>query len=60
MSFDVKTIRFFTVFEPRCEKTGLRGFRTGPTQIRAVQLQKIALERHEISDLGSRGIVLSV
>ena len=23
-----------TVFEPRCEKTGLRGFRPGPTQTR--------------------------
>ena len=27
-------------YEPRCEKTGFRGFRPGPTH-RAVQLQKI-------------------
>ena len=31
-------------YEPRCEKTGLRGFRPGPTQTtnQAVQLQKVA------------------
>ena len=29
-------------FEPRCEKTGLRGFRPGPTQTGDVQLQKMA------------------
>ena len=28
--------------EPRCEKTGFRGFRPGPTQTRAVQSQKMA------------------
>ena len=27
--FDVS---FGTLIEPRCEKTGLRGFRSGPTQ----------------------------
>ena len=30
------------VNELRCEKTGLRGSRPGPTQFRAVQLQKMA------------------
>ena len=25
-------VRGFILFEPRCEKTGLRGFRPGPTQ----------------------------
>ena len=30
-----------SIFEPRCEKTGLRGLRPGPTN-RAVQLQKMA------------------
>ena len=30
------------MYEPRCEKTGLRGFRPGPTQNQAVQPQKMA------------------
>ena len=40
-------------FEPRFEKTGLRGFRPGPTQTGLYN------QRLEISDLDSRGIVLS-
>ena len=43
------------LLEPLCEKTGLQGFRPGPT--------KTGLCSHrrwlEISDLDSRGIVLS-
>ena len=30
------------IIEPRCEKTGLRGFRPGPDTNRAVQPQKMA------------------
>ena len=41
-----------TLYEPRREKTGLRGFRPGPTQ---TGLYKLA-----ISDLSRREIVLSV
>ena len=37
-------------FEPRCEKTGLQGFRTATEDS----------QRLEISDLRSRGIILSV
>ena len=44
--------------EPRCEKTGLRDFRPGPTQTGCTA--KEDGQRLEISDLGSRGIVLSV
>ena len=37
--FDVKKFRFYStcvsvIYEPRCEKTGRRGFRPGPTQTR--------------------------
>ena len=32
----------FFYIEPRCEKTGLRGFRPGPTQAGRVQSQKMA------------------
>ena len=44
--------------EPRCEKTGLRGFRSGPTQTRLSHTEDGW--RVEILDLGNRGIVLSV
>ena len=55
-------------FEPRCEETGLRSFRPGPKVFGVSdQVQHkpgcAATEdskRLEISDLGSRGIVLSV
>ena len=30
------------IYKPRCEKTGLRGFRPGPTQNQAVQPHKMA------------------
>ena len=30
------------ISKPRCEKTGLRGFRSGPDTNQAVQLQKMA------------------
>ena len=40
--------------EPRCEKTGLRGFPTRSDTIRVVQPQKMA------GGLGRREIVLSV
>ena len=32
----------FLSFEPRCEKTGIRGFRPSPTQTGAVQTQKMS------------------
>ena len=48
----------FTVYEPRCEKTGLRGFLPGPTQT-GLYNHRRWLEA-EISHLGSRGIELSV
>ena len=41
-------------YEPRSEKIGLRGIRPGTTQPRLCSL------RLEISDLESRGIVVSV
>ena len=41
-------------YEPRSEKIGLRGIRQGTTQPRLCSL------RLEISDLESRGIVVSV
>ena len=44
--------------EPRSEKTGLRGFRPGPTQTGLCSYRRW-LEA-EISDLKSRGIVLYV
>ena len=44
--------------EPRCEKTGLRGFRPGTTQPGCTVTEDG--KRFEISYLGSRGIVLSV
>ena len=44
--------------EPRCEKTGLRGFRPGPTQTRLYNHTRWL--RLEISYIGSRGIVLSL
>ena len=43
--------------EPRCEKTGLRGFRPGLTQTGLYSYRRW-LKRLEISDLESRGIVL--
>ena len=45
-------------FEPRSEKTGLRGFRPGLTQTGLYSYRR-CLE-HEILDLARRGIVLSV
>ena len=42
------------IIEPCCEKTGLRGFRPGPTQA------GLYSRRLKISDLERRGIVLSV
>ena len=46
------------LYEPRCEKTGLRGFRPGLTQTRCTATEDC--QKLESSDLGSRGIVLSV
>ena len=40
-------------------KTGLQGFRPGPTQTRLCVTTEEG-ERLEISDIGSRGIVLSM
>ena len=51
--------QFNMIIEPRCEKTGIRGFRPGPDNNRAVPVTEYG-EILEISDLGSRGIVLSV
>ena len=34
ISGPLTTIASYFSFEPRCEKTGLRGFRPGPTQTR--------------------------
>ena len=50
--------RKLKTYEPRSEKTGRRSFRPGPTQA-GLYSQKDG-QRLEISDLGSRGIVLSV
>ena len=47
------------LLKPPCEETVLRGFRPGPTQTRLYSHRSHAC-RIEISDLGSRGIVLSV
>ena len=47
------------IFEPRCEKIGLRGFQPGLTQT-GVNSHRRYGQRLEISDIGSRGIVLSV
>ena len=44
--------------EPRCEKTGFRGFRPGPTQTGCTVIEDGQML--EISDLGRRGIVLYV
>ena len=44
--------------KPRHEKTGLRGFRPGPTQTRLYNHRRYM--RLKISGLGSRGIVLSL
>ena len=41
--------------EPRCEKTGLRGFRHKPGSTATDDGMNL-----EISDIGSRGVVLSV
>ena len=46
-------------YEPRCEKTGRRGFRPGPTQT-GLYSHRICLFMLEISDLVSRGIVLKL
>ena len=45
-------------YEPRCEKTGLRGFRPGPTQTVCTSTE----DGYWLttSDLESRGIVLSI
>ena len=43
-------------YEPRCEKTSLRGFRPGPTRTGLYNRKRLRLE---MSDLSSRGIVLS-
>ena len=45
-------------YEPRCEKTGLRGFGPGPTKPGCTATEDGY--RIEISYLGSRGIVLSM
>ena len=45
------------IYEPRCEKTGLRVFRPGPTNPGCIAIDD---RRLEISDLRSRGIVLTV
>ena len=45
-------------FEPRCEKTGLRGFR--PVRHKPCSTIIEDCKRLVISDLGSRGILLSV
>ena len=47
-----------STYEPLCEKAGLLGFLTRSDTNRAVQPQKMA--RLELSDLGSRGIVLAL
>ena len=48
------------IYEPRCEKTGLRGLQPARSDTnRSVQPQKIA-RGLKISDLGRTGIVLSV
>ena len=44
-------INVVTLTEPRCEKTGLRGFRQSPTQS--------CLYKLEISDVGRRAVVLA-
>ena len=46
------------LFEPRCEKTGLRDFRPGPTQTGLCSHRRCL--KLEISDLESRGSVLPV
>ena len=38
----IMALPVLSTYEPRCKKTGLRGFRPGPTQNQAVQPQKIA------------------
>ena len=43
--------------EPRCEKTGLWGFRPGPTQTGLYRHRR--WKKLESSDIGSRGIELS-
>ena len=47
-------------YEPCCEKTGLRGFRPGQTQNGLYSYRSWLVAELEISDLGSRGIVLAV
>ena len=37
---DVGDFRFYIPYEPRREKTGLRGFRPGPTQTGLYKLRK--------------------
>ena len=40
VSNDVGFQLILILFEPRCEKTGLRGFRTGPTQTGLCSLRR--------------------
>ena len=58
MNYDLKCVVEGLSNEPRCEKTGLQGFRPGPTQT-GLYSHRRWLEV-KILDLGSRGIVLSV
>ena len=44
------------LYEPRCEKTSLRGFRPGPTLTGLYSHRRLL----EISDLGRRGNLLSM
>ena len=51
----IEIMEHCTIIEPRCEKTGLRGFRPGPTQTGLYSHRRwLGLE---ISDLDSSGIV---
>ena len=50
--------KLMLLFEPRREKTCLRGFRPGPKQTGCRATDDG--QRHEISDLGRRGVFLNL